>query len=196
MAKSSCNINESDEQLFEKLKWWREFLKAEEAYWSACFNVQNAPSIIGQTPHEGDHIQKYRSSMLALKYCQELYGKKFEHLLKKSGMWRELRELYPAVFAFLYPEEAIQQPPLSGPIVQPVRVGGVRPGEIDPGKFWLLCTPEPIKRPATGGGGVVGTAVKCVLRRAGGAFFMVVPMQLLPGYVPPTNDPYNPPNAF
>lgn len=194
--KPSCNVTDSEEQIFEKLKWWREFLKAEEAYWSACFNVQNAPSIIGQTAYDGDHKQKYLDSMGALKACQRIFGKKFEHLLKKSGMWGELRDLYPEVYAYLYPDEAIQRPPLSGPIVQPVRVGSGGAGDIDPGKFWLLCTPEPIKRPAAGGGGTVGTAIKCVLRRAGGAFFMVVPMQFLPGYVPPTNDPYNPPNAF
>ena len=199
-SRMSCRSELSEEEMLDRLKFWREMLQAEHQYWQQCFNSAGDGHILIREPKPGDHVEKFWGSLNALLNCQEIMGEKFTRYLWKSGLMPEIRELYGEVYAKLYPEES-KNPVyiLPNPIVQPIQVGGSKPNEEMPPLWWLFCVPEPAKGGgAVGGtvGGAAQTGLKCVIRKAGGVFFSLVPMELLPGYVPPKDDPYNPPNAL
>ena len=196
--KMGCTSQMSPEEMLDRMRFWREMLQAEHKYWEQCFNSAGDGHILIREPKPGDHVEKFWGSLKALMNCKEKMGEQFTRYLWRSGLMREIRELYGEVYAKLYPEESQNPYILPGPIVQPIQVGGSKPDEKMP-PFWLFCVPEPAKGGGAAGGTVGGaaqTGLKCVIRKAGGVFFLLVPMELLPGYVPPKGDPYNPPNAL
>ena len=192
---TSCNKETAEKEILERIDFWKRMLDTEYQYWKFCFNHDGLEHILEQPPRKDDHVKKFYDSIQALINCLTQKKKSLASDIYASPWFWELKKLYPGFQSDTAPAMWQTEPQ---PSVRPIQVQNPPAGF--PGDWTLWCIPikpgPPSTAPAAGVGNATVGGLKCLLRKAGGVGAIFIGLPFLPGYQPPQDDPYNPPNVY